>query len=315
MTGWIAAGVMLAAAVAVVLLARWRSARLIRRLDAMLTAAMEGDFSETSFDESRLSALESRMARYLAASTLSARNLQTQKDQISALISDISHQTRTPVANLQLYAQLLEEQPLTPQGQRCAQAIAAQSEKLQTLMEALVKSSRLETGLLTLHPEPGQLAPMVERAAAQYAPKAQAKQIRLTVGRTDGGALFDPKWTEEALCNLLDNAVKYTPDGGEVTVEVRPYEWFTASGRRAGDWPLSHPADCRRSGGLCPGEKCPRSGQHLLAVSAPGVKSVQTVTFRKGPGKIHVIKSVVSQRHTDFFHGRFARCAFYRPKT
>ena len=228
MTGWIAAGVMLAAAVAVVLLARWRSARLIRRLDAMLTAAMEGDFSETSFDESRLSALESRMARYLAARTLSARNLQAQKDQISALISDISHQTRTPVANLQLYAQLLEEQPLTPQGQRCAQAIAAQSEKLQTLMEALVKSSRLETGLLTLHPEPGQLAPMVERAAAQYAPKAQAKQIRLTVGRTDGGALFDPKWTEEALCNLLDNAVKYTPDGGEVTVEVRPYEWFTA---------------------------------------------------------------------------------------
>ena len=228
MTGWIAAGVMLAAAVAVVLLARWRSARLIRRLDAMLTAAMEGDFSETSFDESRLSALESRLVRYLAASSLSARNLQTQKDQISALISDISHQTRTPVANLQLYAQLLAEQPLTGQGQRCVEAIAAQSEKLQTLMEALVKSSRLETGLLTLHPEPGQLAPMVERAAAQYAPKAQAKQIRLTVGRTDGGALFDPKWTEEALCNLLDNAVKYTPDGGEVTVEVRPYEWFTA---------------------------------------------------------------------------------------
>ena len=228
MTGWIAAGVLLAAAVGVILVTRWRQARLIRRLDAMLTAAMDGTFTETSFDESRLSALESRLARYLAASSLSARNLQTQKDQISALISDISHQTRTPVANLQLYAQLLEEQPLTPQGQRCAQAIAAQSEKLQTLMEALVKSSRLETGLLTLHPEPGQLAPMVERAAAQYAPKAQAKQIRLTVGRTDGGALFDPKWTEEALCNLLDNAVKYTPDGGEVTVEVRPYEWFTA---------------------------------------------------------------------------------------
>ena len=107
------------------------------------------------FDESRLSALESRLAQYLAASVLSARSLRTQKDQISALISDISHQTRTPVANLQLYAQLLAEQPLTPQGQRCAQAIAAQSEKLQTLMEALVKTSRLETGILALHPEPG----------------------------------------------------------------------------------------------------------------------------------------------------------------
>lgn len=228
MTGWIAAGVMLAAAVGVVLGERWRSARLIQRLDAMLTAAMEGEFSEASFDESRLSALESRLARYLAASALSARNLQAQKDQISALISDISHQTRTPVANLQLYSQLLEEQPLTPQGRRCAQAISAQSEKLQTLIEALVKSSRLETGILALHPEPGPLAPMVARAAAQYAPKAREKQIRLTVGPTEGEALFDPKWTEEALCNLLDNALKYTSAGGSVTVEVRPYEMFTA---------------------------------------------------------------------------------------
>lgn len=228
MTGWIAAGVMLAAAVGVVLGERWRSARLIQRLDAMLTAAMEGEFSEASFDESRLSALESRLARYLAASALSARNLQAQKDQISALISDISHQTRTPVANLQLYSQLLAEQPLTPQGRRCAQAISAQSEKLQTLIEALVKSSRLETGILALHPEPGPLAPMVARAAAQYAPKARENQIRLTVGPTEGEALFDPKWTEEALCNLLDNALKYTPDGGSVTVEVRPYEMFTA---------------------------------------------------------------------------------------
>ena len=228
MTGWIAAGVMLAAAVGVVLGERWRSARLIQRLDAMLTAAMEGEFSEASFDESRLSALESRLARYLAASALSARNLQAQKDQISALISDISHQTRTPVANLQLYSQLLAEQPLTPQGRRCAQAISAQSEKLQTLIEALVKSSRLETGILALHPEPGPLAPMVARAAAQYAPKAREKQIRLTVGPTEGEALFDPKWTEEALCNLLDNALKYTSAGGSVTVEVRPYEMFTA---------------------------------------------------------------------------------------
>lgn len=219
---------MLAAAVGAILLTRWRQARLIRRLDAMLTAAMDGTFTETSFDESRLSSLESRLARYLAASSLSARNLQTQKDQISALISDISHQTRTPVANLQLYAQLLAEQPLTGQGQRCVEAIQAQSDKLQTLIEALVKSSRLETGLLALHPRPGPLAPMVERAAAQYAPRARAKEIHLRVGQTAGDACFDPKWTEEALCNLLDNAVKYTPAGGEVAVEVHPYELFTA---------------------------------------------------------------------------------------
>ena len=189
---------------------------------------MNSSFSEETFDESRLSALESRLARYLAASALSARNVREQKDQISALISDISHQTKTPVANLQLYTQLLSEQPLTPQGKDCAAAISAQAEKLQTLIEALVKTSRLETGILALHPQPGEISPVVERAAAQYGPKAAEKGIALTVDQAEGSSVFDPKWTEEAVCNLLDNAVKYTPSGGTVTVEVKNYELFSA---------------------------------------------------------------------------------------
>ena len=227
MTGWIAAAALLLAA-AVVAVDRHRTARIMARLDRMVTQAMDGDFTESDFDETRLSALEARMARYLAASALSARNLRQQKEQIAALISDISHQTKTPVANLRLYAQLLAEQPLSPQGRDCAAAIDTQSEKLETLIQALVKSSRLETGILTLHPVAGDLAPMVERAAAQYGPRAGEKGVTLTVGETAGDAVFDAKWTEEAVCNLLDNAVKYTPSGGTVTVSVRSYELFSA---------------------------------------------------------------------------------------
>ena len=229
MNGYVMAGVALALvlAVAVVIWERWRTERTMRRLEEMLTAAMEGSFSEETFNESRLSALESRLARYLAASSLSARNIKTQRDQISTLISDISHQTKTPVANLLLYTQLLGEQPLTPQGQYCVQAISSQAEKLQTLIEVLVKTSRLETGILALHPQPGEIGPMVERAAAQYAPKAAEKGLTLTVGKHAGQAVFDPKWTEEAVCNLLDNAIKYTPSGGSVSIAVRNFELFS----------------------------------------------------------------------------------------
>ena len=228
MTGYVIAGVALLLSLAVVAYDRWRTVRTMRRLDDMLTAAMNGSFSEKSFDESCLSALESRLARYLAASALSERNVREQKDQISTLISDISHQTKTPVANLQLYAQLLSEQPLTPQGKDCAAAISAQAEKLQSLIETLVKTSRLETGILALHPQLGEITPVVERAVAQYAPKAGEKGIVLTTRQTEGSAVFDPKWTEEAVCNLLDNALKYTPAGGTVTVEVKNYELFSA---------------------------------------------------------------------------------------
>lgn len=228
MTGGLAAGLLLLA-LALVLRSRRRTIRTIDRLDAMLTAAMDGTFSEKSFDESRLSALESRMVQYLAANAASARSLQRQKDQISALISDISHQTRTPVANLQLYAALLAEQPLGEQGRDCVKAIAGQAGKLQTLIEALVKTSRLETGILALHPAAGNVIPIAQRAVAQYMLLAEQKGVRLTWGEAEPiQAVFDAKWTEEALCILLDNAVKYTPEGGAVTVDAVRYELFCA---------------------------------------------------------------------------------------
>lgn len=215
-------------ALLVIVIDRWRTVRIIQRLDSMLTDAINGTFCEQTFDESRLSSLESRLERYLSASALSERNVREQKDQISALISDISHQTKTPVANLQLYAQLLLEQPLTSQQAECAQTIASQADKLQALIEALVKTSRLETGVLALHPQLCEISTTIQRAAAQYAPKAQQKEITLHIGQTQGHAVFDPKWTEEAICNLLDNAVKYTPAGGTVTVTVKNYELFSA---------------------------------------------------------------------------------------
>ena len=192
----------------------------------MLDAAIAGTFTEQHFDESLLSSVESKFARYLAANAVSAGKLREEKNSIQTLIADISHQTKTPVANILLYAQLLAEQELSPEGRACAAALETQVQKLRALVDALVKTSRLEAGILALHPKAGPLAPMLEEAAAQFAPKAAEKGIALTLTPTDAAAVFDPKWTAEAVCNLLDNAVKYTPAGGFVTVEAVPYPMF-----------------------------------------------------------------------------------------
>lgn len=218
---------LLALAAAALLRERLRLRRTFKDLEAMLDRALRGQFREEVFDESRLSNLEVRLARYLAASAAESRALQEERDKIKALIADISHQTKTPIANVLLYAQLLGEQPLSPEGRDCLTALEGQTEKLRSLIETLVKTSRLETGVLVLHPRPASLAPILEDCAAQFVPRAAERDVELTlVPAEDAAAVFDPKWTAEALCCLLDNAVKYTPPGGSVTLQAVPYELF-----------------------------------------------------------------------------------------
>ena len=204
---------------------RWRMRRLLRRLDQMLDEAIRGDFREEAFDETLLSALETKLAHYLSASSVSAVHLREERDKIKSLIADISHQTKTPIANVLLYAQLLVEQ--CPENCRpYTAALAGQARKLQSLIDALVKTSRLEAGVLVLHPRPGPLGPMLEEAAAQFAPRAAEKGLDLVLEPTEVRAVFDPKWTAEAVCNLIDNALKYTP-AGRVAVSARAYQLFS----------------------------------------------------------------------------------------
>lgn len=226
MAGWGYAAVIGAAllAAALVLWQRRQSRKILENLGKMLEAAMEGNFTEDSFDESLLSALESSFAHYLAASTVSARKVDAEKEKLKALIGDISHQTKTPIANILLYTQLLKEQPGNTD---CLEALEGQTKKLQSLIDALVKTSRLETGVIALHPEPGELGSVMTSAVSQLRPKAEEKGVRITLEHGEANAVFDPKWTEEALYNLLDNAVKYTPSGGRVSVTAVVYPMFS----------------------------------------------------------------------------------------
>ena len=98
-------------------------------------------------------------------------------------------------------------------------------------MQSLIKMSRLETGVLSLHPKDKAVMPLLAKACAQYVPAAEAKGLTLRLlpfsspNTPEPHAFFDEKWTLEALGNLLDNAVKYTETGG-ITVRLIPYELF-----------------------------------------------------------------------------------------
>ena len=141
------------AAIAAVLWERRKIRKTMEEIERMLDAAMTGSFSETNFDESRLSALETKFAHYLSAAEASSQNIAQEKDKIKTLIADISHQTKTPIANLLLYSELLMEETMPASAKANVEALYKQSEKLRFLIDSLVKLSRLENGIISLSPQ------------------------------------------------------------------------------------------------------------------------------------------------------------------
>lgn len=200
---------------------------ITERLGKMLEAAEAGRFQESGFDETVCSALESEMADYLNASEKSMNAAAAEKEKIKTLIADISHQTKTPIANLLLYTELLEEREKDPGNREYLTAIRRQTEKLDFLIRSLIKMSRLETGIVTLHPKEQDVKDMLAETAASYREKAEKKGLKLYDRSERGTAWFDRKWTAEAVGNILDNAVKYTEQGG-IIIRTKRYELFTA---------------------------------------------------------------------------------------
>ena len=144
--------VVLVSVIAVAVMHR-KQRRIMDSIEEMLETARKGSFKEQDFDESRFSALENRFADYLLTSEISAERVKNEKEKIKTLISDISHQTKTPIANIQLYSELLDEMELPQSAKEYTFQLHTQTEKLSFLITSLVKLSRLETGIVELHPE------------------------------------------------------------------------------------------------------------------------------------------------------------------
>lgn len=158
---------------------------------------------------------------------LKAQNqmLTQEKEQIKTLISDISHQIKTPVAAANTFAQLLGDTGLSDEERSEYIATLQMSlEKLTFLTNSLIKMSRLESGIIRLKPEQNSLNDIVMQAVKTVYAKARDKNITITFdcGQTFE-ALLDFNWTAEAVTNVLDNAVKYTPSGGVVDLKITEY--------------------------------------------------------------------------------------------
>ena len=188
----------------------------MRELSAYIDKALDGDLEINEFDEKESSKIKSKLIKFLYASQVKEAKINKEKNKTKDLIADISHQTKTPIANLSLYMSLLEEDP----KDEYIDIIKYELNKLNFLIDTLVKSSRLETNIIGLQITPANLKDVVKEVLEEFSTILSEKNIRVILKDEDLIFDLDERWLKEAIHNLIDNAIKYSPNGSIINISV-----------------------------------------------------------------------------------------------
>ncbi len=235
---WIAAGVVLgvgAASALVLYIQRRRRTAELEELAGLVRDVLDDrEIEEKAAGEETLyGRIEHMLVRIQSMNRGRQEELTESRSRVQKLITEIAHQMRTPLANGGTYLELLEgelserEDPVADSVPMYLEALRSSQEKLRFLTEEFIRISRLENNIIRIRKEERDIAGTIGDALAQVRPMAEEKGVRISEHLPEGlSCPHDPGWFGEALWNVLDNAVKYSQEGGRIWVEASRGELY-----------------------------------------------------------------------------------------
>lgn len=203
-----------------------------RRLDRLLDAVLRGEpYLDVGWKEGGPYALAYKIIRLNEKLALEAENSRQEKEQIKQLVSNLSHQLKTPLANVMLYEDILLEKKGLPalETERFLKQMRLQTEKIDWILNSLFKMAKLEQGAIGFDIGAYPIKTTVASALSAVYEQSLKKGVRFSVqGFQEHRLIHNPEWTAEALVNLFENAIKYSPCNSTIKVTFHGYEMYSA---------------------------------------------------------------------------------------
>lgn len=196
--------------------------KLYRYAESIITQYADGNFERhlPQNQDGSIFQLFSAVEELAVALRSQSGKEQHMKVFLKDMISDISHQLKTPLAALHMYTEIIAQEPDHKETVERFSAKTMQSlDRIEQLVQTLLKVSRIDAGNIDFHREWQCAAGLVESAAADLTVRAQREKKRLVIKGDPAQLLFcDREWTREAVANLIKNALDHTEENGTITV-------------------------------------------------------------------------------------------------
>lgn len=201
--------------------------RLIDRLLDNVLSQEKIEFSDV--EEGEYSALVSKLKQIQEVLGSQAKSAEKEKEQVKSLVSNMSHQLKTPLANLSLYAEILSKEKITSEQRTMfSEKMQRQVEKLSWIVGSLSKMVKLEQNIDGFEVEDIGIKQTILDAVDTIYEKMEKKKIDFVMEPFEDRLLYhNRKWTAEVFVNLLENAVKYTDTEGTIAIRVKDYDLYT----------------------------------------------------------------------------------------
>ncbi len=222
------------AAVIICVLVIWLSLSYVRKAFNLIDETLDNILDKRPLEplsklgDDRISKLRYKAYRIMDMYVADAATATIEKQTIQCFISDMSHQMKTPLSGISMYSELLLTQVTDEDRADFALRIKVLTDKLRWMMECLIKMSRLEVGAVELFPDDLGIKKTIGTAVESVISSAARKNINISLLPFEDVLLYhDRKWTAEVIANVLENAVKYSPEGGEITIGLEPLSLYT----------------------------------------------------------------------------------------